>query len=139
MALTERTRPYETLIRHNNDASIGAHHVTITEVLRDGVVINATLAPPVPIEAETLQGILGADLAAALAYIPRLEAQVVDLSQRLDQALQLLHAAHQGIAARDAQIAQQVDELTTLGAELARRAAMAEDVVSQAESAAAPV
>lgn len=139
MALTERTRPYETLIRHNDDASIGAHHVEINEVLRDGVVISAARNPPTAVDGAALAAILGADLAAALAYIPRLEEQVADLSLRLDQALQQLQTAQQGMVTRDVKISQQAEELSTLRAELAKAAAMAEVVLPQADTEAAPV
>ena len=49
MALSERTRPYETLIRHKEDGTIGAHHVQITEILRDKVIISATIGEALPL------------------------------------------------------------------------------------------
>lgn len=94
MALTERTRAYETLIRHQPGGGIGAHHVTITEVLRDGAVINATVNPPQPVAGAALEAILGDDLVVALARIETLQAeamalrtQVAELQQALAQAL----------------------------------------------------
>ncbi len=93
MALEQRERPYETLIRHNDDGSIGAHHVTIREILLDGVVINATINAPVPVDGQALADVLGADLAAALAdnahlrdQVGQLQAQVQQLQQQLGQA-----------------------------------------------------
>lgn len=130
MALTERTRPYETLIRHNDNGTIGAHHVTINEVLRNGVVINATMNPPTPVDGAALSDILGADLAVALAYIPQLEAQVANLSQRLEQALQQLQSAHHDIASRDEQIAQQASELEALQAAAGALAGRMEELQS---------
>ena len=97
MALTERNRPYETLIRHNDDGSIGAHHVTISEVLRDGAVITATTNPPVAVEGEALALVLGSDLVAALGDNTRLRG-VVELQQRqiADGQQQLAAAAESG-------------------------------------------
>lgn len=46
MALSERTRPYEYLIRINADLSIGAQKQSLTEVLRDGEVISAIVNAP---------------------------------------------------------------------------------------------
>lgn len=77
MALTERERSYETLIRHNEDGSVGAHHQTISEVMRDGVVISATLNEPqqlAVLDGETgqkLADVLGAATTAALADAQR--------------------------------------------------------------------
>lgn len=46
MALTERTRSYEYLIRVNEDNSIGAQKQSLTEILKDGIVISAVVNPP---------------------------------------------------------------------------------------------
>jgi hypothetical protein len=44
--ITENTRPYETLIRHNNDGTVSAHHCVITELARDGKILSATIGDP---------------------------------------------------------------------------------------------
>lgn len=54
MALSERTRLYELLVRIDRDADRsdrirGMHVQTITEVLRDDEVVASSLNPPVPI------------------------------------------------------------------------------------------
>ncbi len=77
MAVIERTRAYETLIRHNADGSIAAHHMTISEVLRDGVVIAATLNSPEPVAGAAFDVVLGAALNAALGQVSQLQALIV--------------------------------------------------------------
>ena len=86
MALTERTRAYETLIRHNSDGSIGAHHAQIAEVLRDGVVISASPLPPADVTSN-LAPVLGENLALALAENARLVASAVQLQGDKDVLL----------------------------------------------------
>lgn len=62
MAITEQTRPYETLIRHNDDGSIAAHHQQISEVVKDGVVIAATVLSPVTLGTAEANGVNLADV-----------------------------------------------------------------------------
>lgn len=71
MNIIETTRPYETLIRHNADGSIGAHHQRIYELIKDGQVLTSQLQPPVQLSVAGEQGVplaqvLGDAAAAAL-------------------------------------------------------------------------
>ena len=90
MALTERTRPYETLIRHKEDGTIGAHHVQITEILRGTAIISATIGEALPLAvAEGQNGLKLADVigeaaAAALTDAETLRAQVAMLTTDRD-------------------------------------------------------
>lgn len=90
MALSERTRPYETLIRHKEDGTIGAHHVQITEILRDKVIISATIGEALPLAgAEGQNGLKLADVigqaaAAALTQVETLQGQVSTLTTERD-------------------------------------------------------
>ena len=91
MALTERTRPYETLIRHNADGTIGAHHLQITEILRDKAIISATIGEALPLAvAEGQNGLKLADVigeaaASALTQSETLQAQVTTLTTERDE------------------------------------------------------
>ncbi|AEY69554.1 hypothetical protein AH2_00045 [Burkholderia phage vB_BceS_AH2] len=96
MALEERTRPYETLIRHNADGTIGAHHQTITEILRDGIVISAVVSDPKTIGGSDLSSVLGEATTAALAEnetlksrVAALQSQVADLQLQIEQLQKL--------------------------------------------------
>ncbi len=102
MAITERTRPYETLIRHNNDGSVSAHHQTIAEVMKDGAVLVATVSAPIALldVAAELEPIIGAALIAAVADADRLrhaceekDAQLANLGRELTELRKLLEAA----------------------------------------------
>lgn len=90
MALSERTRPYETLIRHKEDGTIGAHHVQITEILRDKTIISATIGEALPLAvAEGQNGLKLADVigeaaAAALTQVETLQGQVTNLTTERD-------------------------------------------------------
>lgn len=104
MALSERTRPYETLIRHKEDGTIGAHHVQITEILRDKAIISATIGEALPLAvAEGQNGlkladVLGQAAAAALTQVETLQGQVVTLTDERDQ---LSHQVKQGAGLGD--------------------------------------
>lgn len=98
MSLTERTRPYEVLIRYNQDAAgvetTAAHQIHITEVLRDGVVISATEHAAQPLDVAVVEGIVGDRLpgliaerdalAVEAAKLPDLEAQRDAVTAELD-------------------------------------------------------
>lgn len=90
MALSERTRPYETLIRHKDDGTIGAHHVQITEILRDKTIISATIGEAMPLAvAEGQNGLKLADVigqaaAAALTQVETLQGEVATLTTERD-------------------------------------------------------
>ena len=104
MALTERTRPYETLIRHNVDGTTSAHHRFITEILRDGTVVSATVEHPQTLtaaegDALNFDKVIGtvssevmreneklkADLAEALAQNSALTQQLAEANKRAEQ------------------------------------------------------
>lgn len=92
MPITETTRPYETLIRHNADGSIGAHHIKIYEVVKDGQVLTSQLQPPEPLSVAGGQGmplaaILGETTAAALRAAERSQAQLSVVQSQLAAAL----------------------------------------------------
>lgn len=84
--LSERTRAYETLIRHHENGLIGAHHQTITEIMRDGVVFQATINPPQQLasyegEAGTsLSTILGETVAPALLQLDAANTRIEELT-----------------------------------------------------------
>lgn len=86
MALTERTRPYETLIRHNANGPVGAHHQTITEILRDGAVVSASVNPPVTVVDQGLDDLLSQTLTAALSQITNLQSIVATQESELIKA-----------------------------------------------------
>lgn len=92
MALEERTRPYETMIRHNADGTIGAHHIRITEILRDGAVISANVEAAEPLavadgkDGLKLSDVLGEALPIALVQIDRLQSELASLRADLTKA-----------------------------------------------------
>lgn len=67
------TRAYETLIRHNADGSIGAHHTQIREIYDEGELVAARVLDPIPLHLVdtgtglTLANVLGEATATALA------------------------------------------------------------------------
>lgn len=71
MALTERTRPYEVLIRFNMNAAgqqtISAHQLRIHEVLKDGEVISAQELPAEPLDGALVAALVGAQLPDLIA------------------------------------------------------------------------
>lgn len=121
MALTEKTRPYETLIRHNPDGSIGAHHQTITEILRDKVVIQGSLNDPIPLNVAdgkdglNLSTVLGEALAEVINANGKLSEQVSALEGIKAQA-QLLNDA---VAVKDEQISDLKAQIELLKVQLA--------------------
>lgn len=94
MALTERDRPYETLIRHHEDGSIGAHHVRINEILRDGIVIQASVGTAIPLATADGQGglklseVLGEATSLALKRVDAVTADYVALTTMHESTLQ---------------------------------------------------
>lgn len=99
---SQRLRNYETLLRHHENGSVSAHHQTISEVMRDGVVIAATVSAPVPLSsvADELEPIIGAAVIAAVADADRLrhaceekDAQLANLGRELTELRKLLEAA----------------------------------------------
>nr|WP_288357561.1 hypothetical protein [uncultured Pseudomonas sp.] len=124
MALSERTRPYETLIRHKDDGTIGAHHVQITEILRDKTIISATIGEALPLAvAEGQNGLKLADVigqaaAAALTQVETLQGQVSTLTTERDA---LSEQVQQGAGLGDQVLAlqQQLEVVQRAGADAA--------------------
>lgn len=122
MALSERTRPYETLIRHKDDGTIGAHHVQITEILRDKTIISATIGEAMPLAvAEGQNGLKLADVigqaaAAALTQVETLQGQVSTLTTERDS---LAQQVQQGAGQADQlqALQQQLEAVQRAGAE----------------------
>lgn len=92
--IEERNRAYETLIRHTEAGGIAAHHQTISEVIRDGVVIAATVSVPVALidVAAELEPIIGAALIAAVADADALREKLVQREAELAVVSQELAA-----------------------------------------------
>lgn len=91
MSIIETTRPYETLIRHNADGTIGAHHVRIYEVVKDGQVLTSQLQSPVQLVVAGEQGValaqvLGEATTAALLSAERAQAELVTVKAQLAAA-----------------------------------------------------
>lgn len=88
MALVERTRGEEILIRLNVNGISGAHYQTITEILRDGLVISATLNAPIPLSlvdetGTSLSALLGETASSALTQLEQANAQIQFLTESL--------------------------------------------------------
>lgn len=135
MALSERTRPYETLIRHKDDGTIGAHHVQITEILRDKVIISATIGEALPLAvAEGQNGLKLADVigqaaAAALTQVETLQGQVSTLTTERDA---LSDQVQQGAGLGDQVLAlqQQLEVVQRAGADTAAALQVEKDITS---------
>ncbi|WP_063812509.1 hypothetical protein [Burkholderia cepacia] len=114
MALTERTRPYETLIRHNADGSVGAQHQRISEILNDTTVIAATVQAPIDITSATAEGpdlvtILGEATSSALTDNERLRGEASALESRVATLIQQLETATSQVDGLREQIAKLTD------------------------------
>ncbi|MCS4509127.1 hypothetical protein [Xylophilus ampelinus] len=108
--ITEAIRPYETLIRHNPDGTIGSHHITISEVLRDGNVIAATANPPTAIAGADLDAVLGQATVAALVQVDSLKsvlATQTNAHAALMQQHEDLRVQAQAVAADNAELRHQ--------------------------------
>lgn len=124
MAIIERTRPYETLIRHKEDGSIGAHHSQINEIVKDGVVISASLQPPVSIpEAAAgnpeLVALLGQATADALAnaeqkqqLLTQAQAEIADLQAKAAASAGMLAEAESKLQSKTADAEKAQADLT---------------------------
>ena len=91
MTIIEQTRAYETLIRHHADGSIGAHHVRIYEVVKDGQVLTSQLQSPIPLAVAGEQGVplaqvLGDAAAAALLANEKAQAELAAVKAQLAAA-----------------------------------------------------
>ena len=100
MALTEKTIPYEVLIRFGPDGLIqGMHSATRTLVMRDGVVISDTPNAPVTVTAGQhvgidLDGVMTQAQQALIASLEAKTAEAADLASTV-QTLQQEFAAAQ--------------------------------------------
>lgn len=135
MALTERTRPYETLIRHKEDGTIGAHHVQITEILRDKVIISATIGEALPLAvAEGQNGlkladVLGQAAAAALTQVETLQGQVANLTTERDGLAQQVQQGA-GLGDQVQALQQQLEAVQRAGADAAAALQVEKDTAS---------
>lgn len=135
MALSERTRPYETLIRHKEDGTIGAHHVQITEILRDKIIISATIGEALPLAvAEGQNGLKLADVigqaaAAALTQVETLQGQVATLTTERDGLAQQVQQGA-GLADQVLALQQQLEVVQRAGADSAAALQVEKDTTS---------
>lgn len=110
--LEERTRPYETLIRYSEDGIAGAHHQTISEILRDGAVINAQVGDPLSLAvADGQDGIKLADVLGDATVLALKENQ--SLKAELDAASNTLADTQTQLADANAKILLLQDMLTS--------------------------
>jgi len=152
MALSEQTRPYETMVRHHADGTIGAHHQTITEILRDKVVIQATVNEPQPLAVADgqnglkLSEVLGEAATLALKENERLTGEVAASAASLEQAQGQLAQAQGDIANLETSAGEQavriteyerrIDEYNTQASDLrAQIALLKEQLAAVTESA----
>lgn len=106
MAFQQRTRPYETLIRHNADGSIGSHHQQIQEGYDDVTqqVYFANIQPPQSLSSAGLEGVLGQAFVQATEQISAQAAQITGLTTTL--------------AARDATVTAQAGVIESQAAQI---------------------
>lgn len=107
MALEEITRGQEILIRLKNDATGanvigGAQYQTITEILKNGVVISAQMNDPIPLSLvgdgdSTLARLLGEVSANALVQNEALQASLANVNAIAAQQLASLTQAQEKI------------------------------------------
>lgn len=122
MDIIETTRPYETLIRHHADGSIGAHHQRLYELIKDGVTLSSQMQAPVQLsvageEGLPLADILGETTAAALLATEAAQTARAKAEAELTTAKAQLDAA-------TAQAATLLQQLDTARAELVALAAL---------------
>jgi len=117
MALTERTRPYEVLIRFNMNAAgqqtISAHQLRIYEVLKDGAVISAQELPAEPLDGALVAALVGAQLPDLIAERDTLAANLSAMTTEKEAAA----------SARDAALAENDILKAQIAAEAAKEAA----------------
>lgn len=99
----ERTRLYEVLTRVNPDGSIASQASYISEVLRDGVVISATVNPPVAVDDGDTEAyaafvsIVGAATAEALLFAQSKDAELQAVIGGQAERIAQLEAQLQGL------------------------------------------
>jgi len=85
--MSTRTRPYETLIRHNDDGTVASHHVRIKEYFDDDVeppeLVSAKILPPVPLSGAELESVIGEAFVQATAQIQAMQATIVARDARI--------------------------------------------------------
>ena len=91
MTIIEQTRAHETLIRHHADGSIGAHHVRIYEVVKDGQVLISQLQSPIPLAVAGEKGVplaqvLGEATSAALLANEKAQVELTAVKAQLAAA-----------------------------------------------------
>ncbi len=103
MAITERTRAYETLVRHNSDGTTSAQHSRIHEILRDGAVINATIQAPTTITQAVAGGLNAVAVFGEVATATLLSNDL--LTARVRELELQVRLQNRDIAALEAQLA----------------------------------
>lgn len=112
MALKKETRPYETLIRHNADGTLGAQHTQIVEISDGGNVISAQLGDTFPLNVVdeatgyNLSAVLGETLVAAVASNTDLQGKVTDLNGQLAEAGSAIEQLSNQLATKNSAIEQ---------------------------------
>ena len=140
------TSPYETLIRHNSDGSIGAHHQKIKRYFDDETeppeLINERIQPPVQLDVAggEVAAVVGQAFVQATAQIAAMEVLVAAANAAAAAASGQLEVASATIAQRDVSIADLEAQVAALQAIIdAQNAAKAEAPAEpEAESAPAP-
>jgi len=91
--ISDRTYPYEILIRFDESGSLaGAHKIDRRRVMIDGEVLQDDVRPARPIAIDDAEGagglwsVLGEALTLALAKASEQEAEIAALKQRLSEA-----------------------------------------------------
>jgi len=69
MALEQKDRDYEILVRYNDDGKVGFHRQTLSEIIKDGVVLASTINPPEKLSLEDLKTLV-AELSESDIYVP---------------------------------------------------------------------
>lgn len=108
MAIIERERLYEVLVRFLPSGGCAAHQRRLTEVVRDGVVIAAQEGPALELVPGEVADVLGEALPALVLERDALAAAKAQLEQDLS-------AAARDIADKAEQLAQAANQLSAAG------------------------
>ena len=118
MALTERTRPYELLIRfHQNGEgapTIAAHQLRIHEILQNGDIISAKELPAEALTPALVSDLVGDHLPTLIAERDDLVQQVATTTDERDALTEQLGAVEterDGLAARLSEVTAERDAL----------------------------
>lgn len=92
MALEEKERLYEVLIRYHPDGTVAAHYKNIVEVFRDGVAFAATEGDAKPLNVAVIGDVLGEVVPAIVAERDKALSEVGRLLALNEQASLLIDA-----------------------------------------------